>query len=477
MVKQTLTEKLDKGAGNGAEAGIENRTMLTDLYQLTMDAVYFENKNNGTATFDLFIRKLPEDWGFFIVNGVEDAIDYSTNISFKDPDIDHLRSMGLFKEDFLEHLKNFTFTGEISAIKEGTPISANTPILSVTAPREEVQLLETLLLNTINFQTMIASKANRIVQAAYPAAVIDFGLRRAQGMEASILGARAAYIGGAVGTSNVWVGKELGIPVRGTQAHSSIMSFDSEIEAFRAYSKTFGSKSTLLIDTYDTIQGAKNATIVAKEMERRGEKLDGVRLDSGDLAKLSVEVREILDREGLDYVKITASNDLNEYKIKDLKDRGARIDGYGVGTEMITGKPTAAISGVYKLVEDEHGPKIKLSPDKKSYPGRKQVYRIEKEGKYVNDVLALDGEEVEGKPLLERVVVNGERISQRRELNEIRRYCLSEVAKMPGHTLGVYAQSYEIKESEGLKSLVSRLTKYHKDEPLGKVPKQYGEGK
>ena len=325
MVKSTLTQKT------------ENRTMLTDLYQLTMNAVYYDSKKNGTATFDLFVRKLPQDWGFLIVNGVEDAIDYATNISFDDEDIEYLRGQELFSEDYLGHLRGFKFTGEIRAIKEGTPVSANTPILSVTAPREEAQLLETMLLNTINFQTMVASKANRIFQAAYPAAVVDFGLRRAQDKDASMKGARAAYIGGAIATSNVLAGKEYGIPVNGTQAHSSVMSFDSELEAFRAYVKTFPNKPRLLIDTYDTLQGARNATVVAKEMEKEGRMFGGVRLDSGDLAQLSIQVRKILDDAGLGhveidpkYARIFATNDLNEYKIKELRDRGARIDGYGV---------------------------------------------------------------------------------------------------------------------------------------------------
>ncbi len=436
----------------------EQRTMLTDLYQLTMNAGYFENEKNDMATFDLFIRDLPKDWGFFIANGLEDAVDYATNIKFEEEDIEFLREQNIFNENYLESLIDFRFTGEIYAVKEGTPISANTPILSVRAPRMEAQLLETILLNTVNFQTMIASKANRVVLAAKEANVIDFGLRRAQGRDAALEGARAAYIGGCIGTSDVMAGKKYSIPIFGTQAHSFVMSFQSEIESFRAYVKTFPKNTTLLIDTYDTINGAKNAVIVGKELEKSGGRLGGVRLDSGNLAELSIEARKILDDGGLNYVKIFASNDLNEYKISKLRERDARIDGYGVGTELITAKPVAAIPGVYKLVEDENGAKIKLAEGKKSYPGRKQVYRVEQNGQYIEDILALEGERINGIPLLEKVVENGERIRARRTLKEIRKYCKEEVAKMPQSTKEVYSKQYEIKESRGLTNLISELT-------------------
>ena len=437
---------------------VQNRTMLTDLYQLTMNAVYFARDKNDLATFDLFIRNLPKDRGFFIANGIEDAIDYSINIGFNDEDIEYLRSQGIFNNDYLDSLRNFKFTGDIYSVKEGTPVNANTPILSVTAPRMEAQLLETMLLNTINFQTMIATKANRVVNVANNSRVLDFGLRRAQEKDAAIKGARAAYIGGAIATSNVLAGKELGIPISGTQAHSSIMSFSNELEAFRAYVQTFPNNPVLLIDTYDTILGAKNASIIGKELESKGERLGAVRLDSGDLAELSKQVRTVLDQANLSYVRIVASDDLNEYKISELKKRGARIDGYGVGTELITAKPVAAISGVYKLVEDEQGGKIKLSEGKKSYPGKKQVYRVEENGQFVEDILALEYETVNGTPLLEKVVENGKRVIPRRNLREIRTYCLEQVAKMPARTKEVIATPYTFRESQELKNLVNELT-------------------
>lgn len=433
-----------------------------------MNAAYFDNQKDDTATFDLFVRKLPQDWGFFIANGIEDAIDYATNIQFQEDDIDYLRQQGMFAEEFLDVLADFKFEGEIHAVPEGTPFAPNTPIMRVTAKRTQAQFLESALLNTINFQTMVATKANRVASAAGDAKVVDFGLRRGQEEDGAMKGARATYIGGAVATSNVKAGKEYGIPISGTHAHSFVMSFPTELDAFRAYVKTFPDNATLLIDTYDTEQGARNASIVAKELEANGKKLGAVRLDSGDLGDLSIKVREILDEEGCDYVRVVASNDLNEYKIDDLINSGAQIDGYGVGTEMITAKPVAAISGVYKLVEDDGGAKIKLAPGKKTYPGKKQVYRVDDEdGDYSHDILALDGEEVQGTPLLELVVKDGQRVSAKRSLVDIREYAQDCVAKMPGTVKGVRAaEQYAVETSPQLNSLVDELTgRYaHQDE-------------
>src|SRR3989344_145785 len=413
--------KIKMTNGTTAQA-IENRTMLTDLYQFTMNAAYFDNNKNEKATFDLFIRKLPRDWGYFIANGIEDAVDYATNIRFDEKDINYLGSQNLFKKDFLNYKKDFKFTGDIYAVKEGTPITANAPLMRVTAPRMEAQFLETILLNTANFQTMIASKANRVVNAAYPASVSDYGLRRAQDQDAAMKGARATYIAGCVGTSNVRAGMEYGIPIKGTHAHSFVKSFP-------------------------------------KELEKAGHRLLGVRIDSEDLAMRSRQVRQIFDNVDLNYLKIFGTNDLNEYKIEDLKSRSAKIDGYGVGTEMITAKPTAAIPGVYKLAEDEDGPKIKLSADKRSFPGKKQVYRIIEKGFYAYDILALEEEEIFGTPLLEKVVENGKRTRERRSLDETRAYCLNEVSKLPEHLRQVHVMKpYELKISPGLESLVTNLT-------------------
>ncbi|HJX05323.1 MAG TPA: nicotinate phosphoribosyltransferase [Candidatus Nanoarchaeia archaeon] len=438
-----------------------SKTMLTDLYQLTMLAGYLDNnKHEETATFDLFIRKLPKDWGYYLANGIEDTIDYITNLKFSDEDLAYLRKQEFFKPEFLEYLKDFKFEGDVYAVREGTPVFPNQPVLRVTAKRSQAQFVETALLNMINYQTMIATKANRVVNAAKDAKVVDYGLRRAQEEDAAMKGARAAYIGGAIGTSNVKAGKEYGIKILGTQAHSFIMSFPTELEAFRAYVKTFPNKTTLLIDTYDTIEGAKNAAKVAKELEKQGDRLSAVRLDSGDLCDLSKKVRQILDEQGLHYVNIVASNDLNEYKIDELVKAKAPINGYGVGTEMITAKPVAAIPGVYKLVEDNDGAKIKLSQDKKTYPGKKQVYRVMgADGKYSHDILGLEYEGIAGTPLLEKVVKQGKRVTGRRNLDEIRQYALECVSKLPEHLKEVrVAQQYEMKISDGLNKLIDELT-------------------
>ncbi len=454
MVKDTLSD-LELKHGKMA--------LLTDLYQLTMNAAYLDNGKDDEATFDLFIRKLPKDWGYFIANGIEDAIDYITNARFDDEDIAYLREQKLFSDEFLKSLKDFKFEGEVYAVKEGTPVTENTPILRITAKRTQAQLLETTLLNIINFQTMIATKANRVVNAAKNKKVVDFGLRRAQGEDAGMLGARASYIAGAAATSNVKAGKEYGIPISGTHAHSFVMSFSNEIAAFRAYVKTFPDNATLLIDTYNTVQGARNAAVIAKELEAKGKRLGAVRLDSGDLAELSKMVRAVLDNNGLNYVRIIASNDLNEYKISSMLENYAQIDGFGVGTEMITAKPVAAISGVYKLVEDHDGAKIKLSAEKCTYPGKKQVYRIRDEfGDYLHDVLALDNENIDGMPLLEKVVENGTRITARRDLKEIRQYALDCVTKLPKHAREITAAvPYGLRISKGLETLARDLTNKH----------------
>ena len=440
---------------------LQTGTMLTDLYQLTMNAAYFSNNKDEVATFDLFIRRLPDDWGYFIANGIEEAIDYATSLAFSETDTGYLRGQNLFSDAFLDSLGNFSFKGDIYSVKEGTPVFANEPILRVTARRSEAQFLETALLNKINFQTMVATKANRVVNAADGATVIDFGLRRAQGEDAAMKGARAAYIGGVVATSNVKAGMEFGIPLAGTHAHSFVMSFPTELEAFRAYARTFPKNAMLLIDTYDTIQGAKNAVIVARELEAEGNRLLAVRLDSGDLADLSVKVRQILDGAGMNRVRIIASNDLNEYKIEDLRRKGARIDGYGVGTELITAKPVAAIAGVYKLVEDSDGAKIKLSEDKQTLPGKKQVYRVNgQDGKYLHDIVTLDSEPVEtGVPLLEQIVRGGLRVSERRTLAETREYALACVSMLPDELKAVRApkDGYRVKVSDGLQRLVLEL--------------------
>ncbi len=329
----------------------------------------------STATFDLFIRRLPENRSYFLFAGLEDALHYLQSVKFTEEQLGYLKKQG-FKWDFLEYLRNFKFTGEVWAVPEGTVAFPNEPLIRVTAPIIEAQLVETFLLNTINLQTMIATKASRVVHAAKGKSVIEFGLRREQGIDAGMKVARSSYIAGCQGTSNVLAGQTYDIPVFGTMAHSFVMSYPKEIDAFRAFGKTFPNKSTLLIDTYDDISGAEKAAVVGKELEAKGFKLGGVRLDSGDLAQDSIKVRKILDDQGLTYVKIFASGDLDEFKIQELLTNGAQIDSFGAGTKMGTSADRPYLDVIYKLCETmtQDGkflPIMKLSKDKITLPGQK----------------------------------------------------------------------------------------------------------
>ena len=426
-----------------------------------MNAAYLDNnKADEVATFEMFIRSLPPDWGYLIAAGIDEALDYICQLQFNDQDISYLQKLNLFKPEYLNYLKHFKFEGDIAAIREGTPFTAETPIIRVTAKRSQAQIVETILLNIINFQTMIASKASRIVNAAGNANVIDFGLRRAQGRDAGIKGARATYIAGVNATSNVEAAKIYGIPPSGTMAHSFVMGFEIEIDAFRAYAKTFPDNTVFIIDTYNTIEGARRAAKVAKEMETKGHRLLGVRLDSGDMMNLSEQVRTILDDEGLGYVKIVLSSDLNEYKIDKYTKDNSPVDYYGVGTEMITAKPVSALSGIYKLVEDNLGPRIKLSENKRTIPGRKQVYRVEdKNGSYLYDVLELEGKYHEGNPLLEQAVRGGKKIRETVSLNDVRDYSLDCVTRLPTDAKKVrVTKQYQMQIGTELSKLTEKLT-------------------
>jgi nicotinate phosphoribosyltransferase len=451
--------------------------LAMDFYELTMAKGYIDSRmENKIATFDLFIRSLPENWGFLIANGIEDAIEFLTeDFFFRIEDLNYLRDRG-FPQNFLDLLGDLKFTGDVWAVSEGTPVAPNTPILRITAPLIQAQLAETALLNLINFQTLIATKANRIVRAAAGAPVVDFGLRRAQGPGAGLRGARAAFIGGCVGTSNVDAGRRYGIPISGTQAHSWVMAFPNELKAFRAYAASFPENVTLLIDTYDTLQGARNAAIVAKELEAQGKRLEAVRIDSGDLAMLTGEVRTILDRDGAENVKIIGTSDLNEYKISEMVAKKVRIDGYGVGTELITGTPVAALPDVYKLVQIEDRPVIKLSSDKITYPGIKQVYRlIDDQGNYQADILALEGEKVgdgadyeifeadsnhylKAVLLLRQVISRGRRASPRESIHKTQGYAAECVSKMPPSAQKIIAPTpYASRTSPKLSKLMGDL--------------------
>ena len=391
---------------------MRNLTLLTDLYELTMMQGYFKTGNNRTVIFDAFHRKNPCDGGYSISCGLDQVIDYIKNLHFSKEDINYLRSLNIFDEDFLEYLSSFKFTGDIYAIPEGTVMFPKEPIVKVIAPIIEAQLIETAVLNIINHQSLIATKAARVCYAAKGDGIMEFGLRRAQGPDAGIYGARAAVIAGCVGTSNVLTGQMFNVPVKGTHAHSWIMSFPDEYTAFKTYADLYPNACILLVDTYDTLRsGVPNAIKVFKEMREAGIELKGygIRLDSGDLAYLTKKARTMLDAAGFEDAIISASSDLDEYLIDSLKTQGAQITSWGVGTNLITAKDNPAFGGVYKLaaVMGDDGkfiPKIKVSEnsEKITNPGNKTVYRVyDANGMIKADLIALADEKYDkSEPLL-----------------------------------------------------------------------------
>ena len=443
-----------------------NLTLLTDLYELTMMQGYFKEKDaNETVIFDMFYRTNPHGNGFAICAGLEQAIEYIKGLHFDESDIEYLRSLNIFAGDFLEYLSTFRFTGDIYAIPEGTVVFPRESLIKVIAPIMQAQLVETALLTIINHQSLIATKTERIVHAAKGDGVMEFGLRRAQGADAGTYGARAAMIAGCIGTSNVLCGKMFDVPVKGTHAHSWIMSFPDELTAFRTYAKLYPSACILLVDTYDTLKsGIPNAIKVFKEMREAGIPLTfyGIRLDSGDLAYLSKKAKKMLDAAGFPDAVISASNDLDEYLIDSLKVQGATINSWGVGTNLITAKDCPSFGGVYKLaaVKDkttgEFIPKIKLSEnaEKITNPGNKTIYRIydKENGKIIADLICLVGEKFDTnnslllfdpqatwkktllapgsytlRELLVPVFLNGECVYESPKVMDIQKYCKEEL--------------------------------------------------
>lgn len=383
----------------------QDLTLLTDLYELTMmQGYYYKQSQNETVVFDVFFRQNPCNNGYSICAGLDQVISYIKNLNFTYEDVDYLRGLGIFSEEFLHYLSGFHFSGDIYAIPEGTVVFPKEPLLKVIAPIMEAQLVETAILNIINHQSLIATKTSRIVFAANGSGIMEFGLRRAQGPDAGLYGARAAMIGGCVGTSNVLAGQLFDVPVMGTHAHSWIMSFEDEYTAFKTYADMYPDNCTLLVDTYDTLKsGVPNAIRVFQECKKEGHVLKkyGIRLDSGDLAYLSKEARKMLDAAGFPDATIVASNDLDEYLLHDLGLQGAKIDSWGVGTNLITSKDCPSFGGVYKLAAtmDKDGnfiPKIKISEntEKITNPGNKTIYRIydKATGKIKADLICFVGE-------------------------------------------------------------------------------------
>jgi len=384
--------------------------LFTDLYELTMAASYFAHQIFSTATFSLFIRENYLKRNFFVAAGLEDALNELAAFRFSEQDITYLQTTRFFSKDFLSYLAGLRFSGRIFAMPEGTIFFANEPILEVTAPIIEAQLIETFLLNTLGFQSMIASKAARCVHVAGDRPLIDFSLRRTQGQDAGHKVARSTYLAGFVATSNVLAGQLYGIPISGTMAHSYIEAFSGDLAAFSAYSETFPDSAIFLIDTYNTIDGAKHAVTVAKQMKEKGHSLIGVRLDSGDMVELSRKVRRIFDDAGLFDVKIFASSGFDEFKIAKVIAQGAKIDAFGVGTKVGVSADAPYLDVVYKMVRYKDRDVRKLSPGKITLAGEKQVFRkSDPNGRYLEDIIGLRDDIVDqGKPLLKKVMENGE---------------------------------------------------------------------
>ena len=478
-----------------SESPMENRKMydpgysplLTDLYELTMMAGYHEKEmHEKNAVFDLFFRKNPYEGSYAVFAGLEPALTYLPRLRFSNEDIRYLAGLRIFKKGFLDYLADFRFRCRVTAPLEGTVMFANEPLLTVEGNLAEAQLVETALLNLINFQTLVATKAARISTVAGNAEVLEFGLRRAHGPDGGLGAARAACIGGVRSTSNVWAGQVFGIPIRGTHAHSWIMTFPDELSAFRAYADCFPNSCILLIDTYDTLKsGLPNALIVAQELRDKGHEIIGVRLDSGDLAYLSKKGREAFDREGFPTARIVASSELDEFIIDSIRNEGGKVDIYGVGTKLATcaGEGGGALGGVYKLVRIGEEPKMKVTSDmtKATLPDRKKILRvIDPQEKFEMDVLALPDENLKPGDIVYNPVSPEEkkRIPEKGRLEEIRRtvmenggiimpfppltesaeFCRSQLRRLPEGSLRLKnPHRYKVAMSRGIHDLRSRL--------------------
>lgn len=438
----------------------ENVAAFADLYEFTMAASYFARGMNEPATFELSVRRLPPNRGFLVACGLEDALAFLDGFAFSSDAIGYLRSLGTFGEAFLEALGRLRFSGDVWAVPEGETVFAQEPLLRVTAPLIEAQLVETFILNAINFQTMIATKAARIALACDDRTFVDFSGRRDHGAGAALKVARASRVGGANATSNVLAGQLYGLDLSGTMAHAYVLAFPSEAEAFRAYARDFPAAAVLLIDTYDTVEGARRAASVANELRAEGVSIRGVRLDSGDLGALARAVRDVLDEEGCEDLRIFASSDLDEYRIHQLVAEDAPIDAFGVGTRLGTSADAPSLGGVYKLVAGPHGPVMKRSSGKPSLPGVKQVYREELNGVAVADTIALAGERgVRGRPLLAQVMASGRRVAPPESLATLSQRRAAAVARLPeaARRLDAPPGVYPVRRSGGLVSLVERL--------------------
>ena len=443
------------------ERPVSPRALSTDLYEITMLAGYVTAGHAPLASFELFTRRLPANRGYLVAAGLEQALVFLEEVRFTPADIDYLRSLPELQRlppwFFDRYLSNFRFTGDVHAVPEGTPVFAGEPLLRVTAPLPEAQLVETALLAIVSFQTSVASKAARVVHAAQGRPVVEFGARRAHGPEAAALAARAAYLAGCAGTSNLEAGARWGIPVYGTMAHSWVLAFDDELEAFRTFTNLYGERATLLLDTYDTVRALERALAA-------GLRPAAVRLDSGDLLALGRTVRRRLDEAGLERSRILVSGDLDEFRIAELLAAGAPVDGFGVGAALSTSFDAPSLNAVYKLVEVERGSTaravMKLSADKQTWPGRKQVWRVVDAGRMVRDVIALEDDPAPpgAVPLLEPVMKEGRRLTPPRPLAEIRQEAAAKIAQLPAAVRALHAPApYPVERTSGLSALIERL--------------------
>lgn len=417
-------------SNKGAWVNDANMALFTDFYELTMLQAYLEREMFDQAVFSLFVRRLPRQRNYLLACGLEDVLHYLETMRFAPDCIEYLASLGAFTDRFLKYLADFRFTGDVHAVPEGTPVFADEPILEVVAPLPEGQLVETFLMNQVQLQTMLASKAARVVAAADGRSVVDFGARRIHGADAALKGARAFFIAGVGGTSNVVAGQTYGIPVVGTMAHSFVQSFGDEMEAFRAFAAVFP-ETVLLIDTYDTLEGAKKVVALADEL---GDdfRVKGVRLDSGDLAGLGIAVRAILDAAGLQRVDLIASGGLDEYKVAEIVSRGAPFAGFGVGTAMGVSDDAPSLDIAYKLCAYGGHGRLKLAPGKTTLPGRKQVFRFEDGGRAVRDVIARESEALGARPLLRPVMRGGERLAgDAADMHAAAARARDEIARLP----------------------------------------------
>jgi nicotinate phosphoribosyltransferase len=451
--------------------------LLVDLYELTMAQSYVaEGMDERPATFSLFARKLPPGWGYLVAAGLDDALSYLEQLRFDEADLEYLEGTGIFAARFLERLAEFRFRGSVRALPEGTLCFPGEPLLEIQGTLLEAQLVETMVLNELYFQSLVAAKAARAVDAARGRTLVDFGLRRTPRAAAGMRVARSSYLAGFDATSNVLAGREYGIPVSGTMAHSYVEAFDHELDAFRAFARSFPDRSILLVDTYDSVEGVRRAALVGRELAERGHALQGIRLDSGDLDVLARQARAILDEAGLAGTTVFASGGLDERAISELLDAGAPIDGFGVGGRLGTPGDAPSLDMAYKLVEVDGRPTLKLSAGKETLPGPKQVWRISDEnGLFVRDVVGVATEEVPaGEALLEPVMVEGRRVAET-SLESARERCLEQRRRLPERHRRLDAEPYEVRLSDRLAALSRRAVAETRERELGLAGQPVGE--